>query len=701
MQKSGENISLQVEGMTCSNCALGISRLIEQKGAHDIYVNFATGDVRFTLTPEQKLSVFVDGINGLGYKVISGNAEHSERKKKLSDIEIKFLITLPFTFLLLLSMVPGLSALHQPLVQFLLCLPVFAIGFYHFGKSALGSIRSGIMNMDVLIFTGSTAAFVYSLYGWYSGNFMSMMFFETSASIITLVLLGNMMEHRSVQQTTTAIRALQKLQPETAKRVHFDLMAGGDHIDEIPADQLQKNDVILVNTGDRIPTDGIVMHGSAWVDESMLTGESAPVYKQKGDVVTGGTISVDGSIKAKVTALPANSVLASIIEMVRRAQVDKPKLQRLADRISAIFVPVVLSIALLTLLISHFAFHMSFENSLMHSIAVLVIACPCAMGLATPTAVMVGLGRSAKNGILIKGAATAETFAQTQVIIFDKTGTLTEGDLKVSGMQLFDCDAEFLGSLIQGLEVHSSHPIAQSLLRHFAGSSKMNFDHVTEIKGKGISGKDATGIEYQIIAATANQQPFDIVVLRNDKLIAGLQLEDSIKQDAAEAIAYFNERGIETILLSGDNAKKCAQVAEATGISTVYAAKSPAEKLELVKQISSTRTVTMVGDGINDSPALESAHVGISMSNATQIAIQSAQIILLNGHLQKLVDAHKLSRATLKTIRQNLFWAFFYNILAIPVAAIGLLSPIIAALSMAFSDVFVIGNAILLRSKKI
>ncbi|HNK98983.1 MAG TPA: cation transporter, partial [Chitinophagales bacterium] len=202
MQKSGENISLQVEGMTCSNCALGISRLIEQKGAHDIYVNFATGDVRFTLTPEQKLSVFVDGINGLGYKVISGNAEHSERKKKLSDIEIKFLITLPFTFLLLLSMVPGLSALHQPLVQFLLCLPVFAIGFYHFGKSALGSIRSGIMNMDVLIFTGSTAAFVYSLYGWYSGNFMSMMFFETSASIITLVLLGNMMEHRSVQQTT-------------------------------------------------------------------------------------------------------------------------------------------------------------------------------------------------------------------------------------------------------------------------------------------------------------------------------------------------------------------------------------------------------------------------------------------------------------------------------------------------------------------
>ncbi|HMX04324.1 MAG TPA: HAD-IC family P-type ATPase, partial [Chitinophagales bacterium] len=297
--------------------------------------------------------------------------------------------------------------------------------------------------------------------------------------------------------------------------------------------------------------------------------------------------------------------------------------------------------------------------------------------------------------------ATAETFAQTQVIIFDKTGTLTEGDLKVSGMQLFDCDAEFLGSLIQGLEVHSSHPIAQSLLRHFAGSSKMNFDNVTEIKGKGISGKDAIGIEYQIIAATADQQPFDIVVLRNDKLIAGLQLEDSIKQDAAEAIAYFNERGIETILLSGDNAKKCAQVAEATGISTVYAAKSPAEKLELVKQISSTRTVTMVGDGINDSPALESAHVGISMSNATQIAIQSAQIILLNGHLQKLVDAHKLSRATLKTIRQNLFWAFFYNILAIPVAAIGLLSPIIAALSMAFSDVFVIGNAILLRSKKI
>lgn len=701
MQKSGEKIALQVEGMTCSNCALGISRLIEQKGAHDIYVNFATGDVQFTLSPTLKVETVVDGINGLGYKVVAGGDRHQEPVKKLSDIERKFLITLPFTLTLLLSMIPGLEALHDPLVQFLLCLPVFLIGFFHFGKSGLGSVRSGIMNMDVLIFTGSTAAFVYSLYGWYSGNFMSMMFFETSASIITLVLLGNVMEHRSVQQTTTAIRSLQHLQPETAKRVHFDLMAGGDHIAEIAASQLQKNDVVLVNTGDRIPADGIVMQGSCWVDESMITGESAPVYKQKGDIVTGGTISTDGSIKAKVTSLPENSVLANIIEMVRRAQVDKPKLQRLADRISAIFVPVVLSISLVTFLVSHFAFDLSFADALMRSIAVLVIACPCAMGLATPTAVMVGLGRSAKMGILIKGAATAETFAQSNVIVFDKTGTLTEGKLQIAEFQILSGDSTFIGSLIHGLEVHSSHPVAVSLVAHFATFPKYAFTEVQEIKGKGMEGRDAEGNIFQIVSATAAQAPYDVVVLQNGNLLAGLQLADAIKPDAAEAIAYFNNAGIQTILLSGDNEKKCAQVAASTGIATVYAAKSPVEKLAIIQELTRSHTVTMVGDGINDSPALETAHVGISMSNATQIAIQSAQIILLNGHLTKLVDAHKLSRATLRTIKQNLFWAFFYNVLAIPVAAVGLLSPIIAALSMAFSDVFVIGNAILLRTKKL
>lgn len=693
---------LSVEGMTCTNCALGVTRVIEQRGAHDIYVNFATGDVQFTLDEQASLSPIIKNIQDLGYKVVSeAHSGGSDHKPVLAPIEIKTLITAPFTALLLLSMLPFLHVLHAPAVQFLLCLPVFIIGALHFSKSAFASMRTGILNMDVLIITGATAAFGYSIYGWLTGGGMAMMFFETSASIITLVLVGNVLEHRSVQQTTTAIRALKKLQPETARKVIFDLMAGGDQITEIPADQLQKNDVVLVNTGDRIPSDGVILQGSAWFNEAMITGESMPVFKQKGDAVTGGTLSHEGSVKIRITAPVGQSTLASIIDMVKRAQADKPKLQRLADRISAVFVPVVLSIAAITFLVSRLFLQIPVEDSLLRAIAVLVIACPCAMGLATPTAVMVGLGRSARNGILIKGAATAETFAQTTLVVFDKTGTLTEGKLSVTRFDVLQGTPEEVGSIIHGLEQRSSHPIAESLRAHFHTTPPHVYTTAEEQKGIGVQGTDSEGVTYAIRASTEAWPQYDLLVWKNDQAIAGICVQDTIKADAASTIRYFHDKGIHTVLLSGDKEEKCRQVAEATGIDTYYAGRSPAEKLRIIKELTEQYTVSMVGDGINDSPALETAHVGISMSNATQIAINSAQIILLNGHLSKLSEAHALSRATLRTIKQNLFWAFFYNVLAIPIAAAGMLSPIIAALSMAFSDVFVIGNALLLRKKKI
>jgi len=699
MQKAYEKINLQVEGMTCANCALGITKLLEQKGQHGVYVNFATGEVQFDKIEQQQLEQLVSGIEGLGYKVLSELAQATAKKSKWTTTEKIFFITLPFTGLLLMAMIPGLGFLHNPKVQLLLCLPVYLIGVYHFGKSAWGSIKSGVMNMDVLILTGTTAAFGYSLYGFLQNAGMQFMFFETAASIVTLVLLGNVIEHRSVKQTTTAIAALKKLQPQTAKRVIFDLMSGADQIDEIPAAQLVKNDVVLINTGDQIPADGMVLQGNAYVDESMLTGESIPVFKQKNDTVSGGTINTNGIIKCKVTATAGHTTLDAIIELVKQAQTEKPPVQRLADKISAIFVPVVLTLALITFLGSWLLFNIAMQTALLNSIAVLVIACPCAMGLATPTAIMVGLGRAARNGVLIKGATTAEQFAKTKVVVFDKTGTLTTGEFTVDNLQLFNENEITVASIIYALEKHSSHPIALSLVKHFKPVSNFELIEIVEIKGSGMQGKDNLGNSFYLGAAIASN--FDLVLTKNDVTIAGFNITDTIKPFATETIQYFITQGITPVLLSGDKSAKVVNVANALGITTYYSACKPDEKLTIIKTLRQTGVVAMIGDGINDSPSLATADVGVSMSNATQIAINSAQIILLNGQLDKLTLAHQLSVQTLRTIKQNLFWAFFYNVIAIPIAAVGLLSPMIAALSMAFSDVFVIGNSILLKTKKL
>lgn len=699
MQKAYEKINLQVEGMTCANCALGITKLLEQKGQQGVYVNFATGEVQFNKSANQEVEKLVSGIEGLGYKVVSEQAQASANTSRWTPTEKRFLITLPFTVLLLMAMIPGLAILHNPQIQLLLCLPVYLIGVYHFGKSAWGSIKSGVMNMDVLIFVGTTAAFGYSLYGYIQNAGMQYMFFETAASIVTLVLLGNVIEHRSVKQTTTAIAALKKLQPQFAKRVLFDLLTGADNIDEIPAAELVKNDVILVNTGDQIPADGIVLSGNAYIDEAMLTGESVAVFKQKGDVVSGGTINTNGIIKCKVTATAGHTSLDAIIELVKQAQTEKPPVQRLADKISAIFVPVVLILALITFFGAWILFNINIQTSLLNSIAVLVIACPCAMGLATPTAIMVGLGRLAKNGILIKGATTAEQFAKTKVIVFDKTGTLTTGEFIVENLQIFNEDVETISGIIHTMEQHSSHPIAISLVKHFNTNNKIALPDIIEIKGRGMQAKDALGNIY-FLEAELNSN-FDLKLTKNNQLIAGFNISDAIKPHAAATIQYFINNGITPVLLSGDKTNKVESVANSLGIKTYYSERKPDEKLAIIKTLKSKGIVAMVGDGINDSPALETADIGISMSNATQIAISSAQIILLNGQLDKLMVGHQLSVQTLKTIRQNLFWAFFYNVIAIPIAAVGLLSPIIAALSMAFSDVFVIGNSILLKTKKL
>lgn len=693
---------LQIEGMTCTNCAMGVQKFLEKKGLEEVQVSFSTGEASFVAQPTVDRNTIISGIEKLGYKVKDDTSGQQPDGKKWSPIEVKFLITVPFTAVLLSAMFLPFEWLHNGWLQLALALPVYAIGLWHFGRSAWASLKSGVPNMDVLITMGASAAFLYSLYGSLNGLGHNFLFYETAATIITLVLLGNIIEYRSVKQTTHALRALSNLQPQQAKRILHE--NGAVQVAHIPVADILPGYHLQVNEGDSVPIDGKVTQGHAAVDESMLTGESMPVEKGEGDEVIGGTVLQRGQLQITASTTPNDTTLQQIIELVKRTQDTKPPIQRFADRVSAIFVPVVTSLAILTFVLGHFAFGLSATQAMLNSIAVLVIACPCAMGLATPTAVMVGVGRAAKNGILIKGGDTIEATAGTRYVVFDKTGTLTTGDIEVERMEVDGISATAARQYIVALEQRSSHPVAKALLQAFEGTPAANLTHITEIKGAGIRGKDSDGNTWTLGSHRVLQgpsRPGDLFLLRNHQLVAQLWLQDSIKEEAKAVIQQLKINGITPVLLSGDRQAKCDQVAQALDIQEVHAEQLPDQKLEKIGHYMQQGKTIMVGDGINDAPALAKAHVGISLSNATQIAIQSAQIVLLNGHLNRLPQALGITRGTVVTIKQNLFWAFFYNSLAIPIAAIGLLNPMIAALSMAFSDVIVVGNSIRLKYRNL
>lgn len=706
---SQQNVTLNIEGMSCTNCASGIEKFLEKEGLKDIHVNFATTEATFTIDPDKKkVENIIKGIDSLGYKAHLHEHGHTHTPGESSAVEKKFYFCLLFTIPLFLHMVLPFGILHHPLFQLVLSIPVILVGVRHFGKSAWSSLKMGIPNMDVLISIGSGAAFIYSLIGTiqYYGTpeVHTYLFYETAATIITLVLLGNVLEHRSVKQTTTAIEELSKIQVTKAKKI-----LTSDAIVEVGFEDIKVGDILLINTGDKVPVDGEIIWGEATVDESMISGESLPVDKTVKDKVIGGTIVVNGSIKMIAQLVGKDTLLSRIIELVKNAQQSKPAIQRIGDKVSAIFVPVVVGIALATFLLSYFVFDISMQASLMHSIAVLVISCPCAMGLATPTAVIVGIGRAAKNGILIKGGKTLEDFASIKNIVFDKTGTLTTGNFKIKNIRYYHETEEYVKGLIYKLESHSTHPIAVSLtdsLKESAAGSSIVFTSVQEEKGLGIKARDEKNT-YQIGSfATAKHLTEDdthtVYLQKNNVLIATLDIEDEIRKNAKETLALLKKQGLNLILLSGDTHKKCKEIALHLGIDTVYSEQLPQDKLEIINRLVAQSPTAMVGDGINDAPSLESATVGISLSNATQVAIQSAQVILLKGDdLSFLTYAYQISKHTLTTIKQNLFWAFFYNVVAIPIAAIGLLNPMVAALAMAFSDVVVVGNSLRLKVKRI
>lgn len=710
-----ESYSCKVEGMTCGNCALTISRYLEKQGMHHVSANSASGEVHFTAAAGADVEKVYKGINGLGYKVIrpadaaGHDHDHPQGHHDHKGVGRLFLICIVFTIPLLFHMfLPHGHVLNNPWLQLVLALPVYGIGLYHFGLSAVRSLRNGIPNMDVLIIMGASAAFFYSLAGllFFTEQAHNYLFFETAATIITLVLAGNWIEERTVTATSSSIRALAALQPSAARVVMTDSI-GKEMIMEVESRLLKLDDIVLVNDGDSIPADGVVVRGTATVNESMISGESLPVQKAAGMTVTGGSVVADGNLRIKTTAVGEATALAEIIRLVQQAQAAKPPMQKLADKISAVFVPVVLGIAILTFLINYFMAGQVFAESMMRGIAVLVIACPCAMGLATPAAVAVGLGRAARNGILVKGGDTLEKFRNIRQIVFDKTGTLTTGELRISSVKAAGISEAAFRAAVTGLEHYSSHPLARSVLKQWGTQDRLSMHDVAETKGEGIHGTDEEGHTWQLgsykiaVGKTGADQSFDLHLLKDGVWVGGMSLEDELREDAAATVSALRKDQYRTILLSGDRKAKVEAVARETGIDEAIAEQSPVQKMAALERLLAQAPAAMVGDGINDAPALAKAEIGISLSDATKVAMQSAGVIFSNNRLGSLPKAIRLGRYTYQTIRQNLFWAFFYNVLAIPLAAMGYLSPVWAALVMAFSDVILVLNSLRLNFRKI
>ncbi len=702
-----EKVEWKVEGMDCTNCALSITKFLQKEGLQDVKVNFIGGDVSFGIDNNKSKEGIAKGIEDLGYHIANQQqiANPKSPNKLFTNHLQRFLFCLPFTLVLMMHMLPWhFHFLMNPWIQLIICLPVFIVGMGYFGVSAFKSLRRGIPNMNVLIAIGALAAFVYSFIGTVNNMGMDYIFYETTATIITLVFLGEWIEHKSVSTTQKALNNLAGKQKVMANMIAFD----DEHNEQIfPVEntQLRVGDLVLIKTGEQIPADCKILWGDAHVSEALLTGESNPVKKQKKDSLIGGSLVIDGSVKAQVTAVGKDTVLSNILNLVKQAQGEKPPIQQLADKISAIFVPAVLAIAVLTFLLNYFAFNISVTNSLMRSIAVLVISCPCAMGLATPAAIAVGLGRATKNGILFRNAKSLELFKNIKTVVFDKTGTLTKGNLSINAFKHTDeITATDFKRIVFSLEKFSNHPIAKAITAQWKINNPLYFKKAEEIKGAGIKAETDEGDTFFL--GTDNEQLstgnyHTAYLKKNNTIIGWFDMDDEIREEAATVISYLHSKNIKTILLSGDSIERCKKVADVLGIDEVYAQKTPEEKLVIIEALNKTTPVAMIGDGINDAPALAKATIGISLSDASQLAMQTAQVVLMNKGIQNLPLALGLGKHTFNTIKGNLFWAFIYNVVAIPIAAMGFLQPGIAALAMGFSDVVLAINSIRLNYRKV
>jgi Cu+-exporting ATPase len=711
MQKSAVDIT--IEGMTCASCVNRVEKALKKvPGVGHAVVNLATekAHVEWSGQPGSAAALYA-AVEKVGYKAgpVSEKPVTVSLEKERTLLYLAGFLTLPLVVPMLIEPF-GYHAMLPGWLQLALTAPIqFVLGarFYKAGWKAAKALSG---NMDLLVALGTSAAFGLSLYQMSKGG---PLYFESSAVIITLVLLGKYLEARAKQQTTAAIKALEALRPDRA-RVQRD----GQEM-EVAMTEVVLGDRVIVRPGEKIPVDGLIVEGTSQIDESMITGESLPVLRSPGDKVTGGSLNADGLLIVETKALGAETTLARIIRLVETAQTEKAPIQRLVDKVSAIFVPAVLVIALLTM-IGWIISGASWEAAIIHAVAVLVIACPCALGLATPTSMMVGTGLAARHGILIKDAETLEIAHEVKTMAFDKTGTLTEGRPTLNDIYAVDQNHLGLLQLAASVQLGSEHPLARSVVAQAkAEGLKVEPARNTRVvAGKGVEGEVAG---YELIIGTARyleghkinthevasvvhawhqegQTVSYIADKKSARLLGALAFSDPLKADAAATIATLHDQGIQTVLITGDNQPSAERVAAKLGIQKVFAEVLPEDKANIVKSLKAEgHKVAMVGDGINDAPALAAADVGMAMATGTDVAMHTAGITLMRGQPLLIPDALEISRKTYHKIRQNLFWAFIYNALGIPLAALGYLSPMIAGAAMAFSSVSVVTNALLLK----
>lgn len=716
-------IQLQLHKMTCAACAGHIEKALNQLPGVTATVNVATETARVSFMPGMMTADrLIEAVVNAGYDATeiseSSHAEEKARRLAAYQAELRlFWISAALTLPLVLQMGAMFTGHDMDMLprwlQWLLATPVqFWIG-RRFYTGAWHSLRGGGANMDVLVALGTSMAYFFSA-AVTAFALDQHVYFEASAAIITLVLLGKLMEARAKGKTSAAIEALIRLQPKTAR------IERNGEILEVPASSLQVNDIFIVRPGENLPVDGVVIEGTSNVNESMLTGESLPVSKQAGAKVFAATLNQQGLLKCRATSVGAHTQLAAIIHLVEEAQGSKAPIQRMADTISGIFVPVVVIISVLTLGITWWLTH-EFVTALINAVAVLVIACPCALGLATPTAIMVGTGRGAQSGVLVKNAAALEHAEKIQTLIVDKTGTLTEGQPEVTDIvPAGSLHAQDLLLIAASLEQGSEHPLARAVLNR-AQKQQLSLHAIEDfsaITGSGITAR-MNGIQYllgspkflmqhdvavdeqQITALQAEGKTvIGVASTAGDgsQLLGYLAIADRLRDTSIKAIKQLQSMGIEVIMLTGDNAVTAAAIAKRTGITQYRAEVLPQDKAaEVLKMKSSGKFTAMVGDGINDAPALAAADVSFAIGGGSDVAIEAADITLIRNDLMSVADAISLSRATLKKIRQNLFFAFVYNILGIPLAAMGMLNPVIAGAAMAMSSVSVVSNSLLLK----
>ncbi|MDH0957959.1 heavy metal translocating P-type ATPase [Pseudomonas chengduensis] len=714
-------LELGIEGMTCASCVGRIERALSKlPGISQVAVNLADEKARLQVLagfdPQQALKA----VAAAGYKasLLDDRPAADQAQRRLQRERLTLLAAIALTLPLVLPMLVEPFGLHWMLpawAQFLLATPVQFIFGARFYRAAWQALKARAGNMDQLVAIGTSAGYGLSLYQWAvtPAGQMPHLYFEASAVIISLILLGKYLESRAKRQTASAIRALQALRPDHAVR----LIDGRE--ERVGIDALALGDRILVKPGERFPVDGQVLEGHSHADEALISGESLPVAKQPGDKVTAGAINGEGRLLVETTALGAETVLSRIIRLVEDAQAAKAPIQKLVDKVSQVFVPAVLLIALTTLL-GWLAFGASLENALLNAVAVLVIACPCALGLATPTAIMAGTGVAARHGILIKDAEALEVAHAVQHIAFDKTGTLTEGKPRIVHIGLSEAGEDELLRLAGGLQQGSEHPLAKAVLQRCA-EQRITLPALSDsraLAGRGIAG-DVEGRSLQLgssrlleenqlqageLAESARTWEAEgrtlswlIETGNAPRLLGLLAFGDQLKDGATDAIAELRAQGITSHLISGDNQGSVAAVASVLGIDEPHAQVLPADKARLIGELRQHGTVAMVGDGINDAPALAAADVGIAMGGGTDAAMHAAGITLMRGDPRLVPAALEISRRTYAKIRQNLFWAFIYNLIGIPLAAAGLLNPMFAGAAMALSSVSVVSNALLLN----